>query len=54
MKILACLKCDGELDIISEEGIHKFVKCRSCDYTSEKKYKKTYPQPEVVIIRKRN
>ncbi len=53
MKILECDICQGELDITSEEGISKFVKCRDCGFTSGKdKLKKIPNQPEVVIRRK--
>ncbi len=52
MKILECDICQGELDIISEEGITKQVRCRDCGFTSGKeKAKRTFNQPEVVIRR---
>ena len=52
MKILECGICTGELDIIAEEGISKFVKCRACGFTSGKeKSKRILNQPEVVIRR---
>ena len=50
MKFLRCLFCNGELDIIAEEGIEKIVECRSCDRTQIEKPKKK--EPEVFVRRK--
>lgn len=50
MKILNCLFCSGELDIIGEEGYHKKVRCRECGFESEKPL--TKKEPEVLFIRK--
>ncbi len=51
MKFLRCLFCQGELDIVAEEGIDKIVECRSCEHSTinEKSKKK---EPEVFIRRK--
>lgn len=55
MKLLECNICQGELDIIGEDGICKLIKCQKCGFTSNKeKNKKSISQPEVVIRRKRN
>lgn len=51
MKLLHCLLCEGELDIIGEEGYRKIVKCKKCGFNSgETKHKK---EPEVVVIRRK-
>ncbi len=51
MKFLRCLNCDGQLEIIAEEGIDKIVQCCSCEQPTiyEKPKRK---EPEVVIRRK--
>lgn len=51
MKILNCLYCEGELDIVGEEGIRKLVKCRSCGFTSKNNY--FNKSPEIVIIKRK-
>ena len=49
MKILGCLLCEGELDIISESGHIKRVQCQECGYTSLEENK----GPEITIIKRR-
>lgn len=50
MKFLTCLFCEGELDIVGEEGYRKIVKCRSCNKHEVSSFQKK--EPEVTIIRK--
>lgn len=55
MKLLSCLVCESEVDIISQEGYCLRIKCQECGYTSEpsSKPKKKQPKlPEVTIIKK--
>jgi hypothetical protein len=50
MNIINCLICEGELDIIKEEGYRKFVKCRKCGFANiDEKVK----EPEVFIIKRK-
>ena len=49
MKILQCMFCRGELDIVQEKGIQKKIKCTNCGFTNNPEPK----EPEVVIIRRR-
>lgn len=49
MKLLQCLICNGELDIVGEEGYFKKVKCQVCDFSSSGKPEKKEPE---VITRK--
>ena len=49
MKFLKCILCEGELDVLGEDGHRKITKCRECDHQPTKLRKK---EPEVVIIRK--
>jgi len=49
MKILQCMFCKGELEIIQDKGIVKKIKCSSCNFTNSS----TPKEPEVVVIRKR-
>ncbi len=49
MKILQCMFCKGELDLIQDKGIQKKVKCNSCGYTNNE----TPKEPEVFVIRRR-
>lgn len=51
MKLLECLVCGGEVDIIGNEyQVHKKVKCKKCGFTNTKKEAK---KPDVIIIKKR-
>jgi len=51
VKILTCLICEEELELISGDGVmSKEVKCNHCGYSS--KYNKEH-EPEVIIRRKR-
>lgn len=52
MKILLCVACRGELDVIDNHGIVKIVKCKSCGLTNAESAK--LKEPEVLVIRKRN
>lgn len=53
MKLLRCLFCRGEMDIIGgERAINKKVKCRQCGYSNENEQPRK--MPEVVVIRKRS
>jgi len=52
MKLLSCIICDGEVDIINNDyNVNKKVKCRSCGFSNFESQQKA---PEVLIIRKRN
>jgi hypothetical protein len=52
MKLLHCLFCRGEIDIIGgERAINKKIRCRECGYSNLETHDKK--MPEVVIIRKR-
>lgn len=50
MKILRCLSCKGELDVIGDDGIRKIVKCRDCNFTSGNVRRR---DPEVLVIKRR-
>ncbi len=53
MKLLRCLLCRGEMDIVGgEQSVNKKVKCRQCGYSNETDQNRKVP--EVVVIRKRN
>lgn len=47
---LNCLLCEGELDIVSEKGFRKKVKCKSCGFSSAEE--KEVKMPEVIKLRK--
>lgn len=50
MKLLKCLLCKGEIDVIgNERATNKKVKCQSCGFSNQEEK----PQPEVMILRKR-
>jgi len=52
MKILQCIFCKGELDIIGNfKAYVKKIKCRSCGFSNGAEIK---PEPEILIIRKRS
>lgn len=52
MKILKCIVCGGEVDILEYNGsITKKIKCRCCGFTNSTFLKKK--EPEILIIRKR-
>lgn len=44
MKILQCLVCSGEIDIVSDEGFIKKVQCRDCGFTSSNKPETKEPE----------
>lgn len=51
MKLLKCLLCEGELDIVGNfKSSHKKVKCKKCGYTNVDKTK----DPEIYVIRKKS
>ena len=50
MKILKCIICKGEADIIeSDKSINKKIKCKKCGFTNHIETK----EPEIIVIRKR-
>ncbi len=50
MKILKCIICNGEVDIISSDrSIIKKIKCKKCGFTNHIESK----EPEIIVIRKR-
>lgn len=52
MKLLRCLLCRGECDIVNHErAINKHIKCRSCHYSNENEQVKK--SPEVVFIKRK-
>jgi len=53
MKILRCIICNGEVDILdSNETINKKIKCRKCGFTNGQIYKQK--EPEIVVIRRKH
>ena len=51
MKLLKCIVCNGEVDIVGNEyAINKLIQCRQCGFSNQNVAKK---EPEVVIIKKR-
>jgi hypothetical protein len=52
MRLLKCLLCEDELDIISELGAQKQVKCKGCGFTSS--LTEHSKEPEVFIRAKRS
>jgi hypothetical protein len=51
MKLLKCLLCDSECDIVgNERGINKKVRCRQCGHNNVDEPTKKAPE---VIIRRR-
>lgn len=53
MKILKCIICDGEVDILNEDTCsNKKVKCRKCGFTNANIKEKK--EPEIFIIRKQS
>jgi hypothetical protein len=52
MKLLKCLLCNGEVDIINHErSINKQVKCQKCHYSNDAA--QTRKTPEILFIRKK-
>jgi DNA-directed RNA polymerase subunit RPC12/RpoP len=52
MKLLSCLLCRGEMDIIgSEHSINKKVRCQDCGYSNIDAPAKK--EPEILVMRKR-
>lgn len=50
MKILKCIICNGEVDIIqTDRSINKKIRCCKCGFTNSQESK----EPEILIIRKR-
>jgi DNA-directed RNA polymerase subunit RPC12/RpoP len=51
MKILKCIICNGEIEIVNNDGsIFKKVKCRKCGFNNLSKKIGKYPE---IIIRKK-
>lgn len=51
MKLLKCVLCGGELDIISnKDDFGKKVRCIKCGFTNASE---TKPPPEVFVIRRK-
>jgi len=51
MKILECILCSGEIEIVDDFfSVNKKVKCQKCGYTNIEDNKQ---KPEVTIIRKK-
>jgi DNA-directed RNA polymerase subunit RPC12/RpoP len=52
MKILKCVICGGEVDIINDDrSINKKIKCRKCGFTNFSA--KENKEPEIFVIKKR-
>lgn len=52
MKILKCIICGGEVDILEyNDSVNKKIKCCCCGFTNSTSLKKK--EPEIVIIRKK-
>ena len=51
--MIECLLCNGELEIISSNGINKKVKCLRCGFTNEEKSLSKKILPEIIVIRKK-
>jgi len=52
MKILKCIVCGGEVDILEYNGsVNKKIVCRCCGFTNSQVSKKK--EPEIVVIRRR-
>ena len=50
MKILKCIICSGEVEVIdSDKSINKKIKCKKCGFTNHLKSK----EPEIIIFRRR-
>lgn len=50
MKLLKCLICRGEVDIIGNEHLaSKKIRCQDCGFTNQEEKH----QPEVIVMRKR-
>lgn len=49
MKILQCMYCKGELDVLQDKGVIKKIKCTNCGFSNNPEPK----EPEVLIIRRR-
>ena len=53
MKILRCLICDGEIDLVdNDRSVNKKVRCRKCGFcnSATEEVKK---ETEVIVIRRR-
>ena len=56
MKLLTCVFCDGEVDIIDNEKMFlKKIRCRKCGFTNadSKNNKTEVNKAEVIVIKKR-
>lgn len=54
MKILSCLFCEGELDVLNQDSSSvKKVKCLKCDFVSPDKIEKQDDQPQIFVRRPR-
>ena len=50
MKILKCIICGGEVDIInSDRSSNKKIKCKKCGFSNHAETK----EPEIIVLRKR-
>jgi len=53
MKLLKCLLCKGECEIIgSEHSIVKKIKCLKCGFSNVKDTQQV--MPEIIIVRKKS
>lgn len=54
MKLLTCLFCEGELDLLNpfENCSVKKVKCKKCGFLYNGKPEKKDKMPEVVILKR--
>jgi hypothetical protein len=52
MKLLKCILCSGEIEIIgNEKGVCKKVQCLNCGFNNEHDFKTK--QPEIIFLKKR-
>jgi len=53
MKILKCIMCKGEVDIVnSDSSSNNKIKCKKCGFTNIPI--KTIKDPEIVVIKKKH
>lgn len=52
MKLLKCLLCRGECEIVGgEHSVNRKIKCSKCGYTNIKDPQQV--MPEVIVVRKK-
>ncbi len=51
MKLLRCIICRGEVDIIDDSTTVKKIKCKSCGFSNGEV--SANKAPEILVIRKR-